>query len=44
MPRKVLFGKAAQIEQWLAERGKQRPTLLDLDLARRQTQNEKRKR
>lgn len=41
MPRRVLFGKAAVIEKWLAERGKERPTLLDLDLARRQMKTER---
>lgn len=35
MPRNVLFGSAAGIEEWCADRNKVRPTLLDLDLARR---------
>lgn len=35
MPRRVLLGKARGIEQWCAEQGKARPTLLHLELARR---------
>lgn len=35
MPRKILFGRAKQIERWLRENDKQRPTLLDLESARR---------
>jgi len=35
MPNKVLFGKAKGIERWCAQHGKARPTLLDLDTARR---------
>jgi hypothetical protein len=35
MPRNVLFGSAAGIEAWCADRGKVRPSLLDLDVARR---------
>ena len=36
MPKGVLFGKAKGIEAWCAKRGKERPTLLDLGLARRE--------
>lgn len=36
MPKGVLFGKAKAIEAWCAKRGKERPTLLDLALARRE--------
>lgn len=43
MPRRVLFGKAAVIEKWCAERTKVSPTLLDLDLARRQMKKENRR-
>lgn len=35
MPRKVLFGTARDIEQWCKDNRKERPTLLDLDQARR---------
>jgi hypothetical protein len=35
MPNKVLFGQAKGIERWLSQNGKARPTLLDLDIARR---------
>jgi hypothetical protein len=35
MPKKVLHGQAAGIEAWCKENGKQRPTLLDLEAARR---------
>lgn len=42
MPRNVLFGQAAGIEEWCAGRGKVRPTLLDLDLARRHVKKETR--
>ena len=34
-PKKVLFGQAKGIEAWCKENGKQRPTLLDLEAARR---------
>lgn len=34
MPRKVLFAEAGVIEAWCKERGKARPTLLDLYAAR----------
>lgn len=40
MPRDVLFGTAARIERWCAERNKCRPSLLDLDLARQFTKKE----
>lgn len=35
MPRAVLFGTAKQIEAWCQANDKVRPTLLDLDRARR---------
>lgn len=35
MPKGVLFGKAQKIETWLASKGKSRPTLLDLESARK---------
>ena len=35
MPKKMLYGQAAGIEAWCKENGKQRPTLLDLESARR---------
>jgi len=35
MPKKILHGQAAGIEAWCKENGKQRPTLLDLESARR---------
>lgn len=35
MPRNVLFGTCRQIEQWCKENKKERPTLLDLDRARK---------
>lgn len=40
MPRNILFGTAAGIEAWCADRGKVRPSLLDLDMARRQSKSE----
>lgn len=41
MPIKVLRGKAAGIEAWLRKEGKQRPTLLDLHLARKARRRER---
>lgn len=35
MPKAVLFGKAKGIEKWCREHDKVRPTLLDLDTARK---------
>jgi hypothetical protein len=35
MPNKVLFGQAKGIERWLSQNGKARPTLWDLDRARK---------
>lgn len=35
MPRNVLFGRAKEIEAWCEKNKKQRPTLLDLELARK---------
>ena len=43
VPHKVLFGKAAGLERWLSQRGKQRPTLLDLELARQQVKKERKR-
>lgn len=42
MPRRVLFGPAKGIEAWCAENEKVRPTLFDLDNARRARTNERR--
>ena len=44
MPRNVLFGTCQQIEEWCAANRKVRPTLLDLDTARRQVKKEGRPR
>lgn len=41
MPRRVLFGRAPEIEAWCRENGRQRPTLLDLTLARQAVQAKK---
>lgn len=35
MPRRVLFGKAKGIERWCRDNDKCRPTLLDLERARK---------
>ena len=34
MPRRILFGKSRDIEKWCRNNGKAMPTLLDLALAR----------
>ena len=41
MPLRVLRGKAKDIERWLKANGKQRPTLWDLHLARKERRGEK---
>jgi hypothetical protein len=42
MPKRVLFGSCRAIEKWCAENDKVRPTLLDLDRARRARKGERR--
>lgn len=42
MPRNILFGTARAIEKWCRENNKVRPTLLDLDTARREVKREQR--
>lgn len=41
MPARVLFGDARAIENWCAEKGKCRPTLLDLGMARARRSSER---
>jgi hypothetical protein len=42
MPKRVLFGTCKTIEKWCQENDKVRPTLLDLDGARRARKGERR--
>jgi hypothetical protein len=42
MPKRVLFGTCRGIEKWCQENDKVRPTLLDLDRARRARKGERR--
>lgn len=42
MPKRVLFGTCRGIEQWCRDNDKVRPTLLDLDRARRARKGERR--
>ena len=42
MPKRVLFGSAKAIEKWCLDNEKVRPTLLDLDRARRARKGERR--
>lgn len=43
MPADVLFGDCARIENWCHENENTRPTLLDLDPARRARKHERRR-
>jgi len=42
MPKRVLFGSCKTIEKWCEDNTKVRPTLLDLDRARRARKSERR--
>ncbi len=42
MPKRVLFGSCRAIEKWCKDNDKVRPTLLDLDRARRARKAERR--